>query len=84
MTPELTIHRYVAVYEQQDEQHVTSIDLALAEFAFLRTLLGYSDQDEMYDCYRFEMTQLPALVKLLGDRLPIGKFDYFLEADASA
>ena len=73
------ILRTIAVFELHCDARIGDVHISSEEFELIREMLGYSSQDPMYDCYPLD-SQLPQILKLLGDRLPTGKYCYFLEA----
>lgn len=73
------ILRTIAVFELHGDAHIGDVHIFNEEFELIREMLGYTFQDCMYDCYPLD-SHLAQISELLGDRLPMGNYCYFLEA----
>lgn len=76
------VRRLITIFERDSEDFVDSVYLTNEEFESIRLWLDYDQSHPMYDCYPITNSALTKTKHLLGDRLPEGRFEYLLEAEA--
>jgi hypothetical protein len=80
----MKINRYISVFDGATEELRSTVPLSETEFRLIRRHLGVSEPDPMYDSYPIDRNVLTKVLPVLGNRLPIGPFTYYLEAEAEA
>lgn len=76
------LHRYISIFNKSNDLLVSTVSLTSEEFEKIRLILGYSDNDPMYECYPVIGEAFEQVSALLAGRLTRGNFDYFLDTDS--
>ena len=72
----------IAVFEKDGDSLVSLLDLSNDDAKRILTLLGFGENNVLYDGYPLEGATLEQAFVLLGTRLTRGNYSYFVEAVA--
>lgn len=80
MNKEIT--RCISIFQRVGDDFVGSVEITNSEFKNIRKLLGFNESQKMYDSYLISGNTLKLIKDFLGERLPIGDYEYFLEVES--
>lgn len=76
------VTRFITLFQRVGDDFVESIEINEFEFGLIRKILDIDESDSMYDSYPITGSVLHQIKELLGNKLPNGDYEYFLEAES--